>query len=57
MLQFKLWQEMEVLLPTLQIAATNKPFRVRLNHFLFVSDFVGAFEGNRLGEFADKSFS
>ena len=57
MLQFKLWQEMEVLLPTLQIAATNKPFRVRFNHFLFVSAFVGAFEGNRLGEFADKSFS
>ena len=48
---------MEVLLPTLQIAETNKPFRVRFNHFLFVSAF-GAFDGNLLqGEFADESLS
>ena len=49
---------MEVLLPTLQIAETNKPFRVRFNHFRFVSALGAAFEGNRLqGEFADKGLS
>ena len=50
---------MEVLLPTLQIAETNKPFRDRFNHFRFVSAF-GAFEGIKeplQGEFADKGLS